>query len=186
MIVAFCDIDKVLNDEAFVFAAHEDGVPFPVLADMARGLDPVRCASLQRVLAATGAVIVIVSHWRRYDAPEAIAAEFAARGLTAPVVGAVGGAEGASDLRAEATRVWLAGHPEVTAWCVIDDEAYRWLRASTVERTELRDGKRTYASETVYAMPEWLEGHAVFVRDGLDEDDAARVAMILGAAAALS
>ncbi len=27
--------------EAFVFAAHEDGVPFPVLSDMASGLDPV-------------------------------------------------------------------------------------------------------------------------------------------------
>ena len=75
---------------------------------------------------------------------------------------------------------WLREHTDVVAWAVLDRDAGAWERETIVERTEHHEGKRTYAQTVVRAVPEWLREHIVFVRDGLDEDDAAKVAAILG------
>ena len=151
--VVFLDIDGVCNDDAHYFAAvagcrtHAEAI----VAVLARGLAPVRVARIERVCAAVGASVVIVSGWRRHATVEQIGASLRASGLTAPVIDAVGGVKMSGDLRAAATREWLAAHPEVSAWVVIDDARDLWAP---------RD------------VPAWLAGRLVCPVDGITDADA--------------
>ena len=126
--VIFLDIDGVLNDESWLRAviARYPGA-FRWSIELAQELlDPIRCARVQRICDATGAAIVIVSGWRRHAPAADIARLLANRGLTAPVIGAVGGVRFSGDTRDDATAEWLHNHPEVTRYVVIDDDALAW------------------------------------------------------------
>lgn len=175
--VLFLDIDGVLNSGAWVTAACAgQGAITRWSLDLARRcLDPARCERLQRVCDETGASLVIVSGWRRWATVEEIADALRGAGLTAPVLGAVGGVKMSGDLRAMATREWLAEHPEVTRWCVVDDLVDAWREG---RHTSRREG-RTQIEEYERVVPAWLVGHAAHPADGLTDDDAARVAAIL-------
>jgi hypothetical protein len=90
-------------------------------------------------------------------------------GLTAPVLGVVGGVKMSGDLRASAALEWLAEHPEVTAWCVVDDDVrgYGYPHATMGVR---------------YHRPEFI-GRCVHPRDGITDADAdAAVAILTGGA----
>jgi len=129
--VLMLDFDNVLNDNAHILATAKE---FPGIQtynpDMGRAmLDPVRCARIQRVCDATGAAILLVTGWRKWAKWEDLAVLLEGRGITAKVVGAVGGVKMWDDLRASAAREWLDAHPEVTRYVVIDDDEYRlWGR----------------------------------------------------------
>lgn len=175
--VLFLDIDGVLNDDAWVTAACAgQGAITRWSLDLARRcLDPARCERLQRVCDKTGASLVIVSGWRRWATVEEIADALRGAGLTAPVLGAVGGVKMSGDLRASATREWLRDRPEVTRWCVVDDLVDAWREG---RHTTRREG-RTVVELHERVVPAWLAGRCVHPRDGLTDDDAARVAAIL-------
>jgi hypothetical protein len=160
--VVFLDLDGVCNDDAHYSAAvagcrtHAEAI----VAALARGLDPVRVARVERVCAAVGASVVIISGWRRYATTEQIGASLAAAGLTAPVVGAVGGLRYSGETRAQATQEWLRAHPEVTAWVVLDDDErqhWRWAGGAAA----------------------WWAGRIVHPVDGITEADADAAAAIL-------
>ncbi len=163
--VVFLDFDGVLNSAAHYSAAvagcrtHDEAID----AALARGLDPVRVARVQRICGETGAAVVIVSGWRRWAPVEVLAERLAAAGLTAPVIDAVGGLRFSGETRATATQEWLAAHPEVAAWVVLDDDSlqhWRWAGG---------------------AAP-WWAGRIVHPVDGITDADAdAAVAILRGA-----
>src|SRR5581483_10162693 len=107
-VVVFLDLDGVCNDAAFVRAAL---VAYPTVTawsmEAARAtLDPVRIARVQRVCETAAASVVLVTGWRRWASAEEITACLRAAGLTAPVLGAVGGVKLSADLRAMAAEEW--------------------------------------------------------------------------------
>ncbi len=172
--VVFLDFDGVLNDERHYAAAlkgcrtHAEAIA----AALARGLDPVRVARVQRICDEAGAGVVVVSGWRRWAGAAALAECLRAAGLTAPVLGVVGGLRFSGDLRADATHEWLRAHPEVTAWVVIDDDVRAWQSQRNVERTEMRDGRRVHLHITETTTAPWLVGHVVCPVDGITDADA--------------
>jgi len=116
--VLFLDLDGVLN------AGHGP-------------LDPDCVARLNRIIDATGAVIVVHSMWRYSVHPRALSWRLEDYGVTADVVGCTpivppwaGEFPGesledprlTSPSQGEAIRLWLADHPGVTAWVVLDDQ----------------------------------------------------------------
>ena len=176
------DLDGVCNDDAFIreaLAGHEVIVRWDS-ALAAKTLDPARVARVQRICDATGAAIVLVTGWRRWATAEDIAACLRAAGLTAPVLGAVGGVKfSGADLRQQGFRDWLDTHPEVTAWCVLDDGGDAWTALRSYEREERREGRRVIVSGHDVYVPEWLAGRCVHPRDGVTDADAARCIAIL-------
>lgn len=121
--VLFLDVDGVLN----------------VPGDYAPGcalIRPVLAARLQRVLDATGADVVVSSAWRYQVLMGATTLRgfqhmLRSHGIAAKVIDTTGrdpgdtqqdytGATG-GDERARQINAWLAAHPEVTRWAVVDD-----------------------------------------------------------------
>lgn len=122
------DFDNVLNDEAHIVATSQ---AFPGVRsfnmDIGRAMiDPVRASRIQRICDATGAGILLVTGWRRLTGWENLAELIKSHGITAPVVGAVGGVKMSGDLRAMASREYLDEHPEITRYVVIDDDLMYW------------------------------------------------------------
>ena len=107
--VVALDLDGVCNDDAFIASAlaGHGAIAQWNTALAARTLDPVRVARVQRVCVATGASVVLVTGWRRWASAEDITACLRAAGLTAPVLGAVGGVKMTADLRQSALHEWL-------------------------------------------------------------------------------
>lgn len=149
MKVIFLDIDGVLNSDRYLRGREEAGVV----------IDPSRMALLQRLVRATDAAVVLSSSWRehwdadpaRCDASGAKIHEiFSAYGVTV--------ADKTPSLaagRVEEIRAWLAAHPAVERFAVLDD-ALLWA--------------------------DFLDGHFVKTSSfygGLDETDVARVIEIL-------
>ena len=155
--VVFLDIDGVCNDLDFVRrACSERPLVTAWDADLARRtLDPARVARVQAVCDRAGATVVIVSGWRRWAPADELSAILRDAGLTAPILGAVGGVRFSGDLRATATHEWLSDHPEVTRWVVIDDTDWLWRGP-------------------------WLVGRVVVPVDGITDEDVARAVEVLG------
>lgn len=120
MRVVFLDIDGTLVRQV----AH-------------RPWDRAPVAALNRVLDATGAVVVISSGWRlsarrctstEADALALMAAVCAEEGVRAPVIGMTPtldreiGSLVLGRPRRDEIAAWLAQHPEVTRWCALDDD----------------------------------------------------------------
>jgi len=164
--VVFLDFDGVLNSDAHLRAVQAASPERIVAWSPAVGvamLDPVRVAHVQRICDETGASVVIVSGWRRWAPVDVLAECLAAAGLAAPVIDAVGGLRFCGETRVTATREWLAAHPDVTAWVVLDDdERLHWWWAGG-------------------AAP-WWAGRIVHPVDGITDADAdAAVAILRGA-----
>jgi HAD domain in Swiss Army Knife RNA repair proteins len=166
MNLVFLDLDGVVNDDEHVNAAlvgHAHITRFSLeLAQ--RCTDPVRVARVQRVCDETDARVVIVSAWRRWATVEEITQVLRGVGLTAPVLGAVGGVKMSADLRADAALEWLDEHPEVTGWVVIDDTVSHYGHPS-------KRGPR-------YHNPRFV-GRVVHPRDGITDADADEAVRIL-------
>lgn len=172
--VVALDLDGVCNDDAFIRAALAGhGAIAQWNTDLAaRTLDPVRVARVQRVCDATGASVVLVTGWRRWASAEDITACLRGAGLTAPVLGAVGGVKMTADLRQSALHEWLCDHPAVGRWCVIDDLRSAWESTRNVERREMFRGRMTMVCTSERYVAPWLAGRCVHPVDGITEADA--------------
>lgn len=125
--VVFLDFDGVLNSSATYVRVAKTYTLWPWTPALGLALlDAERVARVQRICDAAGAAVVIVSSWRRYAPPEALADVLAQAGLRAPVLGAIRGLRMFGETRALATFEWLEGHPEVTHWVVVDDDRDHW------------------------------------------------------------
>lgn len=112
--VLFLDIDGVLNS-ALYFAAQPAGHD---IVDV----DPRAVRRVQRIVAQTGAMVVLSSTWRKSSELRRILQE---RGVpfddTTPIITGPNGGTYAS--RGEEIATWLAMHPEVETFAILDDDA---------------------------------------------------------------
>lgn len=119
--VVALDFDGVINSEETYRNADCDALIYTATESHSeRLIERDLVARVQRICDATGAGVVVVSAWRYFFDDAALSRLLAARGLTAPMLGSVGG-KGSNDSRAEALLGWLDARPEVSRWCVIDD-----------------------------------------------------------------
>lgn len=95
--VLFLDVDGVLNSATF-FAENP---PMPVTS-----VDPKAVRRIQRVVEATGALVVLSSSWRKQ--PEDLTPTLTDR-MAAPA-------------RCDEILAWLDEHSEVTQYAIIDDD----------------------------------------------------------------
>lgn len=118
--VLFLDIDGVLNSTRS--AAAYGGYPWPGTHKPRdwHKFDPVAVALLQRVCRRSGAVCVLSSSWRlgmtdsdRNDLAAHLGIEII--GVTRPTL--------AREQRGNQIADWLAAHPEVTTWAIVDDDS---------------------------------------------------------------
>jgi hypothetical protein len=121
MKVLFLDIDGVLNSDRsdLAFGGLPDGF---MPHDLAR-FDPVALALVRRLCAETGAAVVLSSSWRLHHTVQEAAA-----GLGLPVVDSTRDL-GSSFGRSDEITLWLATHPEVTHYAIVDDMALHWPNA---------------------------------------------------------
>ena len=137
--VLFLDCDGVVNSER---ADWEHMAPWPL---------EERCAAeVDRIVAATGAEIVISSVWRNgNEAPKVLAARWPVTGKTPNV--------NHGKVRADEIRAWLAAHPDVTRWAVLDDDADADLGDGSFFRTTFADGLTPEIADRAIA---WLRATA--------------------------
>ena len=115
--VVFLDFDGVLNSHEF-FKSHRHEV------SEAGALDPEAIARLNRLLAATGAVVVISSSWRHGYPVATLASMLESRGFVGVVHDKT--REWISPWctqRGDEIADWLRDHPECSTYVVLDDDA---------------------------------------------------------------
>lgn len=105
MKVLFLDVDGVLNSATW-FASQP---PMAVTE-----VDATAVRRIQRIVAQTGAKVVLSSSWRHQ--PELVA-QLRAAGVP------IDDMTPRSENRGDEIRAWLLGHPEVTTFAILDDDA---------------------------------------------------------------
>lgn len=134
MRVLFLDIDGVANSERSSLALG--GYPHDFsAADMAK-FDHVALALIRRVCRVTETVIVLSSTWRIFHRPGVVA-----EALDLPVIDETPD-HGGYDTRGSEIAAWLAQHPEVTTYAIVDD-------------VPICDGHPDLAARFVQTNPEW-------------------------------
>lgn len=138
--VVFLDIDGVLNHTG----VYAECAKRPGQTDPDDWIDPECVARLDTLCAATSASLVISSSWRIYlKTAEGVAKVLRTRGLRAPVVGATPSlAPDSSGLfpRWREIETWLAEHPEVTSYVIVDDTNWPLFPPSRFVRTNPATG----------------------------------------------
>lgn len=118
MRVLFLDLDGVLNSEAFF--ARQRGRGLVIISNRAELLDPAAVAHLNRIVETTGCLVVLSSSWRLQRGA------LLDVGAWLRAVGFVGALHDltprAPDTRGGQIAAWLAQHPEVTRYAILDDE----------------------------------------------------------------
>lgn len=113
MKILFLDIDGVLNSERSSFAFN--GYPHDFSAHDMALFDHVAVALVRKLCAVTGCVIVLSSTWRlNFTAAQA------AEALDLPIIDRTPDL-GSYDTRSSEVSAWLAEHPEVTSYAIVDD-----------------------------------------------------------------
>ena len=125
------DFDGVLNGNDWLST-------LPLSLAVTPDFDPACCARLQRIIDATGAVIVVSSSWRERVRVTWLREVLANNGIKATVIGVTP----IKAYRHEEIQAWLDERPHVTNYCALDDVALPGLeynRVRTDERTGLTD-----------------------------------------------
>lgn len=127
----FLDIDGVFNCYDYLFAnpgCYDK-------RDERKALDPAACQRLERVLQATGAVIVVSSVWRQKYPASWFNKAFTDRG--APSVRVVGKTPKTwlNARRHDEIQAYLDTHPEVKHYAILDDESMGHLSHRAVKTT---------------------------------------------------
>ena len=136
--VVFVDFDGVLNAEA---ATDE-----PIGAELwsADWLDADMVARLSDLVARAEASVVISSSWRGRRSSGELAAMLASRGYRGDVVGVTPRLprppEGERFVRMAEVEAWLAAHPEVVSFVILDDEHDFGALSANHVRTDPRVG----------------------------------------------
>lgn len=146
--VLFLDIDGVLNSHAYM-QKHR---AFWDFGDAPSMLDPDACARLERVLAATGAAVVISSSWRICTSLADIRGAIHSRGApSARVIGKTPNPWTGSRRGHEIQR-WLDAHDDIDSFAIVDDDAdMEHLRGRLVQ-THIADGLQDAHVEALVAM----------------------------------
>ncbi|CAO4181449.1 hypothetical protein EEDFHM_03924 [Methylorubrum populi] len=112
--ILFLDVDGVLNTHAGWRAGH-DGL---------RSLDPGPVARLNGLCARTGCRVVVSSTWRGgpYRGPDGCRARLRALGVRVRFHRDWRTGRDRSRIRGREIAAWLAAHPEVTAYAIVDDD----------------------------------------------------------------
>ena len=136
MKVLFLDVDGVLVHSGSVEGGRASGEPCGSSFYYAAQVDPACGARVKRIVEETGARIVVSSTWRRFEAQMSglrralLNAGFDRRTLrevlvgSTPTLGGTGLVTAIAQDRTERqmeVEAWLAQHPEITSYLVIDD-----------------------------------------------------------------
>lgn len=145
--VVFLDNDGVGNNEATYARNKKRKDNLGILSPPPDWLEPELLARVNAICERTGAVVVSSSSWALTLPPEySVAGVLASRGLTARVVDACpsscpnGVKAEECDARMNAINRWLATHPRVKRWVILDDTAWRGLPDDRTVRTDIRVG----------------------------------------------
>lgn len=151
--VLFLDIDGVLNSHDY-FNRRRGGSLVILerppqtdhLSPEARDIDPDAVALLNRVLAETGAKVVLSSAWRIVHPIEQMRGILRERGFTGELIGITPNHH--DSIRWPEIRAWLDAHPEVTRWAAVDDTnlAREGCPPSHFVLTEFAYGLTAYAA----------------------------------------
>lgn len=126
MKVIFLDFDGVLNSHAFMRSDPVDGAHLRESA----ALDPAAVLRLNRLVAETGAAVVVSSSWRYGRSVDRLRGILEERGFVGQVLDKtadwsrkeMNGLYVAQE-RGDEIRKWLDEHPEVTSFVVLDDDS---------------------------------------------------------------
>jgi hypothetical protein len=164
LVVIFLDVDGVLNSEAFlrVLEARHAQLghtepPSPkreTTCDcfkLYNQIDRAAVARLNRIVAATGAKIVISSSWRKLFDPPELHRIFTEHGLVAEIIGETPDGPNDEALRAEHRHTdrifrgheidyWLRQHPTVERFVILDDGGDMVMHAGRLVQTDSDDG----------------------------------------------
>jgi hypothetical protein len=149
--VVVLDLDGVVNHQRLYDANLARGTPTPPEG----WIDRACIARINSICERTGARIVISSSWRTYETIRGqpvgglvgTVAVLRACGLTAEVIGATPD-HATPEQRERHQRAdrwpeiheWLAAHPEVGAWVVLDDSELPGVPAAAFVRTDIAVG----------------------------------------------
>jgi hypothetical protein len=154
--VLFLDIDGVLNSHRTALALG--GVPHDLTPAGVAMLDPVALALVRNLCRAAGLSVVVSSSWRILHHWDAIG-----RALNLPTMGAT--PRSPTGFRGDEVAAWLAEHPEVKAWAVVDDDCdFHPAQASRFVRVDGEEG---------LSWVNFLELCSVFDVDPMDCTEAA-------------
>lgn len=107
MKVLFLDIDGVVNSKQTLAKPHKSLL----------GIDPELAFKVGKIILDTGCEVVLSSSWRHF--PEGIDE---VKAMVYPTLyGMTPSVEGGS--RGQEIKLWLADHPEVTHYAILDDES---------------------------------------------------------------
>lgn len=117
--IVFLDIDGVLNSQAWLDGLNRRVEIVGVWdEEWAEQLDPACVERLSRIVAATGAAVVVSSSWREVMPVSQVAVHLRTRGFTGDVIDRTP----TTGYRGEEIRAWLSTHAMVDRYVVLDDD----------------------------------------------------------------
>jgi hypothetical protein len=172
MKILFLDVDGVLNSEAFLRKLDEQhrqlghtdssspkytgereqpGLIACTCYRLENQIDRDAIARLNRLVAQTGAKIVISSSWRLLLDPPELHRVLAGHGLVAEIIGETPDGPNDPEIRAElrdSDRIfrgheidaWLRKHPEVERWVILDDSGDMVMHKNRLVQTDCQEG----------------------------------------------
>jgi hypothetical protein len=177
--VIFLDVDGVLNSEKFHLTLMErhrqlghTEPPSPkreTTCDcfrLERQIDPEAVARLNRLVAATGAKIVVSSSWRKLIDPPELRRVLKSHGLIAEIVGETPdgwddpelvAAYGHPDrlFRGHEIDFWLKRHPEVDRFVILDDCSDMVMHKNRLVQTDVEEGLLDDHVDLAIRMMSW-------------------------------
>ena len=119
--VIFLDLDGVLNSHRYLYVTPKpwDGMEYEGNEHLQ--LDPVAIDRLNQIIEATQAVVVVSSSWRHGHSRERLQEMLEARGFTGEVIDVT--PDDSRLDRGDEIALWLADHPDVERYVVLDDDA---------------------------------------------------------------
>jgi hypothetical protein len=156
MRVIFLDVDGVLNSERFGRTLDEQHRQLGHHAvcecfRLTRQIDRVAVARLNRLIAETGAKIVVSSTWRKLLDPPELHRVLVEHGLVAEIIGET--PDGPNDpemlaayghidrvFRGHEIDAWLGKHPEVESFVILDDNSDMEMHKNRLVQTDCEEG----------------------------------------------
>lgn len=152
MKVLFLDIDGVLNSRKWFGSLHATIVAAKYPEEH---FDPAAVARVNAIVERTGAVICVSSSWRLGRSVAELGELLATQGIRAEVVGAT-----PVDFRARGLEIarWLAEHPEVTVYAILDDDSDMRQLARQHVKTDFEDGLLDHHVESAVSLLGVVDG----------------------------
>lgn len=152
MKVIFCDWDGVLNSVgSFIYNNRMNLLGLSTIPTH-ESFDPVACSNFQFILEELPEVMVVVSStWRKHKTLSALKEIFNINHiLPERMIGTTPVAQ--SGYRGDEIKQYLDQHPEVTEFCVIDDDSDMEPYLDRLVKTDSRNGLTFTDAEKVIAM----------------------------------